>query len=96
MRPAALDLFGEIPVTLDELLAWMLAVPGIPPSSPRFAHYVRGYQVVEKIQRAKLAGELDELLELMSPRPPAPARLAAVLDAGARRPYAFPAASRAG
>ncbi len=35
------DLFGEIPVSLDELLAWMLAVPGIPPTSPREPIYKR-------------------------------------------------------
>lgn len=49
------DLFGEIPVSLDELLAWMLSVPRIPPNSPRFGYYVRGYDVIGKIRAAKAA-----------------------------------------
>lgn len=75
-RPGPLyDLFGEIPVSLDELLAWMLAVPGIPPDSPRFGHYVRGYQVIGKIQAAKLAGTFDQIVS--EPDTPAPIRLQA-------------------
>lgn len=73
------DLFGEIPVTLDDLLAWMLAVPGIPPSSPRFLNYVRGYDVIGKIRAAKLAGSFEAII---TPAASAPAyRLAAALDA---------------
>ncbi|MGQ0655618.1 MAG: hypothetical protein ACT4P4_25730 [Betaproteobacteria bacterium] len=75
------DLFGEIPVTLAELLAWMLRVPGIAPDSPRFSRYVRAYDVIGKIQRAKAAGELEELLQAHAT--PAPARLAAAIDAAA-------------
>lgn len=62
MRPSPTDLFGEIPVTLDEVLAWMLAVPGIPPDSPRFGRYVCTYDVPGKIAREKLAGTLEEAL----------------------------------
>lgn len=72
------DLFGEIPVTLDELLAWMLAVPGIAPSSPRFWYYVRYYNVIGKIRAAKAAGELEAILA--APDAPAPYRLAAAVD----------------
>lgn len=75
------DLFGEIPVTLDELLAWMLAVPGIPPSSPRFWHYVRGWNVIEKIRAAKLSGSLERILAPEAPCGPEPWRLAAALSA---------------
>ena len=81
-RPSPRDLFAEVPVTLDELLAWMLAVPGIPPSSPRFGRYVRGWNVIDKIQAAKLAGTLEELL---APGPPPPVRLAAALSAASSR-----------
>jgi len=65
-------------VSLEELLAWMLAVPGIPPSSPRFGRYVRCYRVIEKIQAAKLAGTLEQILA--APPAPAPYRLAAAID----------------
>lgn len=50
------DLFGEIPVTLTDVLAWMLAVPRIPPTTRRFAWYVRNYHVIGKIQAAKEDG----------------------------------------
>lgn len=73
------DLFGEIPVTLDDVLAWMLAVPGIPPSSSRFGAYVRGYQVIDKIRQAKAEGTFDAILQ--APDRPAPFRLAAAIAA---------------
>lgn len=79
MRPAARDLFGEIPVTLDELLAWMLAVPGLAPTSPRFAWYVRGWNVIEKIRAAKEAGTFDAIVSAPAPAPPY--RLGAAIDA---------------
>ena len=77
------DLFGEIPVTLDELLAWMLAVPGIPPSSPRFAYYIRGYNVIEKIQAAKACGTFEDTIS--PPAAPPAFRLAAALSAASSR-----------
>lgn len=80
MRPQPFDLFGEIPVKLEELLAWMLAVPGIPPGSPRFAYYVRGWNVIEKIRQAKAAGNFDEIVAA-GYSSSAPARLAAAIDA---------------
>lgn len=57
------DLFGDIVVTLDDVLSWMLAVPGIPPTSPRFAYYARFYNVIEKIKAAKAAGTFDRIVE---------------------------------
>lgn len=56
------DLFGEIPVSVDDVRAWMRAVPGLAPESPRFAHYVRTYHVIEKIQAAKRAGTFEQAL----------------------------------
>ena len=50
--PPPLDLFGEIPCTWSDCAAWCLAVPGIAPDSPRFAAYVRGYNVIDKVRRA--------------------------------------------
>jgi hypothetical protein len=88
------DLFGEIPVTLDELLAWMLAVPGIPPTTRRFAYYVRGWNVIEKIRAAKVAGTFDEIVSARDT--PAPHRLASALQAAAaaRQGFAQRAARR--
>lgn len=76
------DLFGEIPVQLDELLAWMLAVPGIAPGSPRFVRYLIDYDVIGKVRQAKARGELDEILEAAPAPAAAPFRLAAAIDAG--------------
>ncbi len=76
---AAFDLFGEVPVTLSDVLAWMLAVPGIPPTSTRFGQYVRGYDVIGKIRQAKIAGTFDQVLD--APDRPAPYRLAAAIAA---------------
>jgi len=81
MRPEARDLFGEIPVTLADVLAWMLAVPGIAPSSPRFGYYVRWYDVVGKIRAAKLAGRFDAIIS--STHEPPPFKLAAAVDLAA-------------
>ena len=59
-----LDLFGEIPCTWSDGAAWCLAVPGITPDSPRFASYIRGYNVPDKVRRAIAEGSfLDTLRE---------------------------------
>lgn len=80
-RGAPYDLFGEIPVTLAEVLQWMLAVPGIPPTSPRFGHYVRTYDVIGKIRAAKAAGTLDAQLHDQATPASLPHRLASAIDA---------------
>lgn len=59
------DLFGEIPVYTHDIDLWLMCVPKMPPDSPRAAWYVRGWDVVGKIRRAKLAGTFQEM------RPPA-------------------------
>lgn len=82
MRPSLLDLFGEIPVTLDDVLAWMLAVPGIPPDSPRFARYVLTYDVPAKIRQAKASGDFERAI---APPQAGPARIAAALSAASYR-----------
>lgn len=56
------DLFGEIPVTEDDMRAWVAAV------SPRWLYpersyrsYVRGWNVADKVRAAKLAGTFDAI-----------------------------------
>lgn len=56
--PRVKDLFGQVPVTCPEVVAWVRDTAGIEPESPRFKWYVRGWNVVDKIRRAKLAGEI--------------------------------------
>ena len=77
--PPPFDLFGDVPVRLEEVLAWMLAVPGIAPTSRRFFTYLRDYRVIEKIKAAKIAGTFDQAIA--GAVAPAPYRLAAAIDA---------------
>lgn len=59
---AVRDLFGEIPVSVREIELWLFKVPRMPHYSTRRAWYVRGWNVVEKIARSKLRGELAGVL----------------------------------
>lgn len=62
MHTMPYDLFGEIPVTEDDLIAWVSAV------SPRWLHpersyhgYVRAWNVADKVRAAKLAGTFEQI-----------------------------------
>lgn len=77
----ALDLFGQVPVSVDEVLLWCETVAGIPPDSPRLAHYVRAWRVVEKIRAAKLAGTFAATVQKKKADESAPSRLLAILSA---------------
>lgn len=66
MQPFPHDLFGQVPVTVQDVRAWLAAVPRIDPDGPRAAHYVRAYGVVDKIARAKLDGTFEAVT---APRP---------------------------
>jgi hypothetical protein len=58
------DLFGEVVVTHDDLYAWVEAVaPAYTSSTRSFEYYVRGWSVVEKVQRAKLDGTYESTIE---------------------------------
>lgn len=57
------DLFGQIPCTFAEVALWCVAVAGICPDSPRFAHYARGWQTVAKVRTAKAAGSFESTIE---------------------------------
>ena len=59
-----LDLFGEIVVTVDDLHLWVSAVaPGFAGSDARRAHYIRVWNVADKVRRAKLDGYFDSTIE---------------------------------
>lgn len=74
MREQITDLFGEIPVTVPEVRAWLEAVPQIDPDGPRAAEYVRLWNVPDKIRAAKAAGWWHELQHPPS-KTPRPVRL---------------------
>jgi hypothetical protein len=57
------DLFGQIPVTWPEVDAWCTAVAGLAPASWRRPYYIQHWDVVGKIQRAKLAGTFDQICQ---------------------------------
>lgn len=56
------DMFGQERVTVHDVFAWLLCVPRIDPASAQAANYVRGYDVLEKIARAKSDGSFDDVL----------------------------------
>lgn len=55
------DLFGFIPVSLQEVELWLYLVPRMAHYQRGRAAYVNGWNVVDKIQRAKLDGRLDSI-----------------------------------
>lgn len=61
----AVDLFGEVPVSRREVRLWLWKVPvwfSRHAPQARVDAYLRGWDVVGKIRRAKAAGELAEIL----------------------------------
>lgn len=61
LRQPARDLFGEVPVTEDDLEAWVAAMSPVHLTERLFSHYVRRYNVADKIRAAKLRGEFEAL-----------------------------------
>lgn len=57
------DLFGEVPVTWDEIYEWCEIVAGITRDSPRLEVYIKGWDVVGKIRAAKLSGYYEAFLK---------------------------------
>lgn len=58
------DLFGEIPVTEDEIVQWVAAVaPRWLTPERSFRGYVNAYNVPDKIRAAKLAGTFHMTIE---------------------------------
>lgn len=57
------DLFGQIPVLVSEVSAWITLIPRLP-HNHRFqrGHYAKHWNVVEKIQQAKLSGSFPEIM----------------------------------
>ena len=60
MHQPARDLFGQVPITLQDVRAWLIAVPRIDPDSPRAARYFTSYNVTQKIAAAKIAGTFEQ------------------------------------
>ena len=67
MQEAILDLFGQVCVTWPEVYEWCEVVAGIPADSPRCAHYIRGYNVPAKIERAKREGWFEQAVSHVQP-----------------------------
>lgn len=61
MTPRLYDLFGEIPVTLEEIEMWIDVVPALRRDSWRRASYASGWNVAEKIRDWKATGRWDEI-----------------------------------
>ncbi len=56
MKPHAIDLFGEIPVTWDEVEEWVDRIQAISPTPWRRDWYIKNWNVIDKIRAAKHAG----------------------------------------
>jgi hypothetical protein len=55
MKPYARDLFGEIPITESELTEWVQRVaPHIFHSRWRVEHYIRDWNVIDKIKEINI------------------------------------------
>lgn len=59
MRPQERDLFGEVIVTHADIRLWLETVPRINPDGPRAAHYIRHWDVPQKVIQAKLEGRFE-------------------------------------
>lgn len=57
------DLFGEVPVSFEDVYAWLLAVANIDPESERAAAYVRDWGVVRRIVECKLKGTMESIVD---------------------------------
>ena len=74
-RNPALDLFGEVVVTEDDLFNWVQAVAPLYLTPERsYRNYVRSYDVASKVRYAKLAGTFCAIID--KPRRPWHARIA--------------------
>lgn len=50
-------LFGQVPVTQSDIDLWIKLTPRLHGLADfRVRHYIESYRVIEKIQRAKMAG----------------------------------------
>lgn len=56
MIPNAVDLFGEIPVTLDDIDAWCDRISQHWPSAWRKDWYIKNWNVADKVRQGKLNG----------------------------------------
>ncbi|MRR51278.1 MAG: hypothetical protein EG825_10245 [Rhodocyclaceae bacterium] len=62
LRPRSHDLFGFVPVTQDEIDHWVnVMAPHIAHSAWRVEHYVKCWNVAEKIQASKISGQFFNL-----------------------------------
>lgn len=61
MKQPPYDLFGEIPVLLSDLEAWVAAMSPRYLNQRGYASYVRSYNVADKVRAAKAAGLFDEI-----------------------------------
>jgi hypothetical protein len=69
------DLFGEIIVTESDLRAWVAAVSPAWTSSDRsFHHYVKNWNVADKVRRAKEGGYFQDTIAAAHDRHTALAR----------------------
>lgn len=58
------DLFGEVPVTEDDLFYWVQAVaPRWLAPERSYRNYVRNWNVADKVRHAKISGTFDQIID---------------------------------
>lgn len=61
-EPIQRTLFAGPAVSDEDIARWAEAVGGVSRESPRFAGYVRGYRVAEKVAEAKKRGRFEAIV----------------------------------
>lgn len=61
LRQPAVDLFGEVAITEDDLFSWVASISPIHCSDRGYDNYVRRYDVAGKVRWAKLQGTFESM-----------------------------------
>lgn len=68
LRPRPRDLFGQVPITQDDLENWVRAVaPNYAHSAWRMRHYIDAWNIAAKVRAAKIDGTFYGLTDQISP-----------------------------
>lgn len=59
----ALDLFGEVPVLVSDLHAWVFWAAPRWYGTRRMDYYIREWNIADKVRSAKLRGGFNEVLD---------------------------------
>lgn len=67
LRQPAADLFGEVPITFDDLRAWVASTSPVNLEERNYDNYLRRYNVVDKVRAAKTSGDFERIIGDIKP-----------------------------